>query len=87
MKRSWPSTPLTQEYAPSAELIPAIQTVLDQAGLDLAALDAIAVSLGPGSFTGVRVGLSAVKGLSLAGGCPRSGSLPWMPLLLSFPQP
>jgi tRNA threonylcarbamoyladenosine biosynthesis protein TsaB len=58
---------------PSARLIPAIQGVLDQAGLDLATLDAIAVSLGPGSFTGVRVGLSAVKGLSLAGGMPVLG--------------
>jgi tRNA threonylcarbamoyladenosine biosynthesis protein TsaB len=58
---------------PSAGLIPAIQAVLDQAGIDLAAIDAIAVSLGPGSFTGVRVGLSAVKGLSLAGGMPVLG--------------
>ena len=70
---------------PSAGLIPAIQTVLDQARLDLAALDAIAVSLGPGSFTGVRVGLSAVKGLSLAAGMPVLGVSTLDALAFQFP--
>ena len=52
--------------APSATLIPALQALLDEAGFDLASLEGIAISLGPGSFTGVRVGLSAIKGLALA---------------------
>ena len=72
---------------PSATLILAIQAVLDQAGLDLAALDAIAVSLGPGSFTGVRVGLSAVKGLSLAGGMPVLGISTLDALASQLPRP
>jgi tRNA threonylcarbamoyladenosine biosynthesis protein TsaB len=50
----------------SARLLPAIQTLLAEARLDLHEIDGIAVSLGPGSFTGLRVGLSAVKGLALA---------------------
>jgi tRNA threonylcarbamoyladenosine biosynthesis protein TsaB len=55
-----------REETPSARLIPAIQDLLEEARLDLAEIDGIAISLGPGSFTGLRVGLSAVKGLALA---------------------
>lgn len=55
-----------RDETPSAQLIPAIRALLEEARLDLEGIDGIAVSVGPGSFTGLRVGLSAVKGLALA---------------------
>jgi tRNA threonylcarbamoyladenosine biosynthesis protein TsaB len=53
-------------------IFPAIQQVLEQAGVRLAEIDGFAAASGPGSFTGVRVGLSAVKGLAEALGKPAS---------------
>ena len=57
----------------SGWLLPAVDAVLR--GLDLAApgLDAFAVTTGPGSFTGLRVGLSSVQGLALASERPCVG--------------
>lgn len=49
---------------------PAIQQVMGQAGYPLTAIDAIAVAAGPGSYTGLRVGLSTAKGLCYALGKP-----------------
>jgi tRNA threonylcarbamoyladenosine biosynthesis protein TsaB len=46
----------------------AVRELLDNAGFSLADLDAIAVLHGPGSFTGVRVGVAMAKGLSEASG-------------------
>ncbi|UJR83106.1 tRNA (adenosine(37)-N6)-threonylcarbamoyltransferase complex dimerization subunit type 1 TsaB [Sandaracinus amylolyticus] len=54
-------------------LLPTIERALALAELDVAAIDLLAVGLGPGSFTGVRIGVSTVKGLALARGTPVVG--------------
>lgn len=51
----------------------AIDDLLRRAGVRLAEIDCFAAATGPGSFTGVRVGLSAVKGLAEAMGKPAAG--------------
>ena len=48
----------------SANLMPMIETVLQNAGTTLAGIDKIAAVTGPGSFTGIRIGISTVKGLA-----------------------
>lgn len=47
-------------------LVPMIDDLLKAAGIDYAAVDLIAVDVGPGSFTGLRVGIAAARGLALA---------------------
>lgn len=47
----------------SGLLVPSIQSLIKYCGLTLSELDAIAVSKGPGSYTGLRIGVSTVKGL------------------------
>jgi tRNA threonylcarbamoyladenosine biosynthesis protein TsaB len=54
----------------SATLVAAVGELLAEAHLRVAELDAIVAVSGPGSFTGVRVGLSAVKGLAEAASTP-----------------
>lgn len=54
-------------------LLPAIESTLAAAGVTYADLDRIAVTTGPGSFTGVRVGLATARGLGLAAGLPVIG--------------
>jgi len=51
-------------------LIPSIDKVLKEASLKLKELDGIAISIGPGSFTGLRIGLATAKGLCFASGKP-----------------
>jgi len=54
-------------------LMPLIARVMKQSGIGFAALDRIAVTTGPGSFTGLRVGLSAARGIGLAAEKPVVG--------------
>ena len=48
----------------SSRLLPSIDWMLQTAGLTLQEIDGFGVTIGPGSFTGLRVGLSTVKGLA-----------------------
>ncbi len=50
----------------SDTLLPLIDRVLGEAGLAIADIDAVAVGAGPGSFTGLRIGMSTAKGLAFS---------------------
>ncbi|OCK57788.1 tRNA (adenosine(37)-N6)-threonylcarbamoyltransferase complex dimerization subunit type 1 TsaB [Bradyrhizobium sp. LMTR 3] len=54
-------------------LMPLIARVMKASGVAFAALDRVAATTGPGSFTGLRVGLSAARGIALAAGKPVVG--------------
>ncbi len=54
----------------TVELAPAVQKLLNQAQIDSEDLQAIAISIGPGSYTGLRIGLAFAKGYSFPGRLP-----------------
>lgn len=57
---------LQEKYIHAEKLMTQIDDVLRRSGITLERLDGIAVSIGPGSFTGLRIGLSVAKGLAFA---------------------
>src|SRR3954463_11683365 len=65
------SLPMKRGHAEA--LMPLIARVIKQSGIGFPALDRIAVTTGPGSFTGLRVGLSAARGIALAADKPVVG--------------
>jgi tRNA threonylcarbamoyladenosine biosynthesis protein TsaB len=58
------SLPMQRGHAEA--LLPLLQRVMQQAGFGFADIDRIAVTTGPGSFTGLRVGIAAARGIALA---------------------
>ncbi len=58
------------ETSHSRRLLSSVEWVMQAAGLSWSDLDAVAVSIGPGSFTGLRIGLAAAKGIVFAAGKP-----------------
>jgi len=57
----------------SSALLPAIEEMLKKISLEIRDIDGIAITIGPGSFTGLRVGLGVAKGLSYAASIPLAG--------------
>jgi tRNA threonylcarbamoyladenosine biosynthesis protein TsaB len=67
------SESLPMERGHAEALLPLLQRVMNQAGVTFADIDRIAVTTGPGSFTGLRVGIAAARGLALAADKPAVG--------------
>ena len=65
------SLPMARGHAEA--LMPLLKRVMDQAGRGFSAIDRVAVTTGPGSFTGLRVGLAAARGIALAADKPAVG--------------
>ncbi|HIZ86505.1 MAG TPA: tRNA (adenosine(37)-N6)-threonylcarbamoyltransferase complex dimerization subunit type 1 TsaB [Candidatus Coprenecus stercoravium] len=63
----------TEPRSQASGLAPMIQDALGQASLDIKDIAAVAVSAGPGSYTGLRVGVSTAKGLCFGAGIPLIG--------------
>ena len=57
---------LNEKYVHAEKLMTQVDAVLGRSGCLIDQLDAIAISIGPGSFTGLRIGLSVAKGLSFS---------------------
>lgn len=57
----------------SQTIMPMVESLLHSVGMEASAVDVLAVSTGPGSFTGLRIGLSAVKGMAMALDKPCAG--------------
>ena len=70
----------------AARLLPMIASLFADAGIDRRALSLIAVTIGPGSFTGVRVGLAAARGLAVALDVPLAGIPTTTALLAQAPK-
>jgi tRNA threonylcarbamoyladenosine biosynthesis protein TsaB len=54
------------EPAHAGELMPALAELLERSGLDWPQLDALAVGVGPGTFTGLRIGIATARALAMA---------------------
>lgn len=73
------------EGEPQAEgLIPLIKELMAEAGIAFASLDRIAVSTGPGGFSGIRTGVAAARGIGLAASVPVVGTTSFQIMAAAF---
>jgi tRNA threonylcarbamoyladenosine biosynthesis protein TsaB len=63
----------TDQKSHASFIQPAIESLCKQTGIALSSIDAIAISIGPGSYTGLRVGMATAKGIAYAMGKPLIG--------------
>jgi len=83
----WPAVESENtDHGHATMLMPMIERAMVKAGCDYAELGRIAVAVGPGSFTGIRVGLAAALGLSLASGVPAVGISSFLTVAQVDPQ-
>jgi tRNA threonylcarbamoyladenosine biosynthesis protein TsaB len=64
---------LNMKTTHSSRLLPALDWMLKDASLDKGQIEGIAISIGPGSFTGLRIGLATAKGLAMGFDVPIAG--------------
>ena len=64
---------LNRKMSHSERVLKTIDRGLEDSGVSIGKIDGFAISIGPGSFTGLRIGVSAVKGLAFATGKPVAG--------------
>ncbi|MFD1624887.1 tRNA (adenosine(37)-N6)-threonylcarbamoyltransferase complex dimerization subunit type 1 TsaB [Azospirillum griseum] len=67
-------------------LVPMAHAVMTDAGVAFADLDRIAVTVGPGAFTGLRIALAAARGFAVAYGCPVVGVTSFEAILHGLPE-
>jgi tRNA threonylcarbamoyladenosine biosynthesis protein TsaB len=69
-ERTPPAERLSRPPAHASELMPAVAEVMEQAGVGWSDLEAIAVGVGPGTFTGLRIGIATARALATATDLP-----------------
>ncbi|MFQ5766274.1 MAG: tRNA (adenosine(37)-N6)-threonylcarbamoyltransferase complex dimerization subunit type 1 TsaB [Rhodospirillales bacterium] len=77
----------TMPRGQSERLMPMVLEVMDEAGIRFPDVDLLAVTTGPGAFTGLRIGLAAARGMALAGGLPCLGVTTLDAVAAGVPEP
>ena len=75
----------TAMHGQAEKLLPMVDSVMRRAGLPASAIDVIGVTVGPGSFTGIRIGLAAARGIARATGAPVIGVTGFEAVAAGFP--
>ena len=68
--KSYEERKIIGNFSHSENLLPEIESMVERAGIKLSMIDLLICTKGPGSFTGLRVGMATLKGISLASGAP-----------------